>query len=310
MTVGKLTRVPLREVWKHEAHDFTRWLQENIDVINDILDFKIFSPEREKSAGSFSADILAEDENGDPVVIENQLEKSDHEHLGKLITYVSILEAKRGVWIVAEPRNEHIQAISWLNESSGAAFYLLKLEGVQIGESERAPLFTLITGPSEESISIGEKKKELAGRHLLRFRFWKGFLGMVEGKTKLYNNISPSKDSWITGSTGKSGLNFNITLRQHDAQVELWIGRGKEKAEENLQIFEALKKEQESIENVFGEPLEWQRLDGKMGCRIRKIIDLAGYSDESEWENLYEALADGISRLEKAILPHIPKLKM
>lgn len=110
--IGKLERVPLKEVWKHEALEFTKWLEENIDVLNDVLDINLSSVEREQSAGSFSVDLVAEDEAGDLVVIENQLGKSEHDHLGKLITYLTALEAKTAIWIVTDPRPEHVRAVS------------------------------------------------------------------------------------------------------------------------------------------------------------------------------------------------------
>ena len=138
--IGKIERIPLRDVWEHEAYDFTQWLQDNIEVLNDVLDFDLSAPESEQSAGSFSADLVAEDESGNLVIIENQLEKSNHDHLGKLITYLVTLDAKRAIWIVADPRPEHVSAIAWLNESSAANFYLLKLESIKIGESPPAPL--------------------------------------------------------------------------------------------------------------------------------------------------------------------------
>ena len=152
--IKKITRIPLREVWKHEALDFTKWLEENIDVLNDVLGLSLDNAESEQSAGSFSVDIVAE-ENGRIVVIENQLEKSDHDHLGKLITYLTMLDASIAIWIVSEPRPEHVKSIAWLNESSSASFYLLKVEAIKIGDSPPAPLLTLITGPSEGATEIG-----------------------------------------------------------------------------------------------------------------------------------------------------------
>ena len=109
--IGKIESVPLREIWKREAYDFTSWLQDNIDVLNDALGLSLSNPEREQSAGSFNVDLVAEDENGNPVIIENQLEKSDHNHLGKLITYLIAIGAKTVIWIVADPRPEHVGAI-------------------------------------------------------------------------------------------------------------------------------------------------------------------------------------------------------
>ena len=116
--IEKLQRVPLREVWRHEAYDFTQWLQENLDILNDTLDLELTSAEREQAAGSFSIDLVAENNDGQIVIIENQIEKSNHDHLGKLITYLSAREASGAIWIVSEPRQEHINAIAWLNEST------------------------------------------------------------------------------------------------------------------------------------------------------------------------------------------------
>src|SRR5215207_6380576 len=170
--IGKIQRVPLREVWKHEALDFTTWLRENIDVVSDVVNVPLDEAEREQSAGNFSVDLVARDSSGDPVVIENQLEKSDHDHLGKLLTYLVAFEAKAAIWIVSEPRPEHVSTITWLNESSPASFYLVKVEAIRIGDSPPAPLLTKVVGPSEESREVGETKKELAERYTLRRRFW------------------------------------------------------------------------------------------------------------------------------------------
>ena len=140
--IEKIKKVPLRNVWKHEAHDFTTWLENNIDVISDELDVEFNNVEREVSAGRFSVDLVAETSNSDRVIIENQLEPSNHDHLGKVITYLTVLDAKVAIWIVSNPRPEHVQAITWLNESSSASFYLIKIEAIQIGNSSPAPLLT------------------------------------------------------------------------------------------------------------------------------------------------------------------------
>jgi len=103
LMIGRLQRVALREVWKHEAQDFTQWLQNNIDILNEALDLNLVGAERERAAGDFNVDLVAEDEGGGTVVIENQLEKSNHDHLGKLLTYLSAMGAKAGIWIVSDP---------------------------------------------------------------------------------------------------------------------------------------------------------------------------------------------------------------
>lgn len=308
--IGKLERVPLREVWKHEASEFTKWLEENIDVLNDVLDINLSSVEREQSAGSFSVDLVAEDEDGNLVVIENQLGKSNHDHLGKLVTYLTALEAKTAIWIVTDPRPEYVRAISWLNESSAASFYLLKLEAVRIGESSPAPLLTLIVGPSEESRKVGAKKKRFAERDELRYRFWEQLLERARQRTKLHAGISPTRHAWIGTGAGKTGLSLNYVARQHEAYVELYIDRGKDSEAENEVIFDQLLKHKEDIETTFGEPLEWQRMEGKRACRIRKTLKLGGYLDEHRWPEIHEVMIDAMIRLEKALKPYISKLKV
>lgn len=307
--IGKIERVPLREVWKHEAIDLTRWLQDNIDVLNDAIDLNLSNPEREQSAGTFNVDIVAEDETGNPVIIENQLEKSDHDHLGKVITYLVAMGAKAAVWIVSDPRPEHIASISWLNESSSANFYLIKLEAIKIGGSPPAPLFTVIVGPSEEGKVVGKAKKDLAERYIIREKFWAKLLDAAKDKTKLHRNITPQQYAWLGTGAGKQGLGFNYSVRKNEAQVELYIDRGKEKEEENKYLFEQLYKHKEAIESSFGEPLEWQNLEGRRACRIRKKITRGGYRDnEDKWPEIHELMIDAMIKLEKAFRPYISKL--
>lgn len=310
-TIGKLQRVPLREVWENEASDFTPWLQENLDVLNEILDLSLSNAEREQSTGSFNVDLVAEDEAGNLVIIENQLEKSNHEHLGKLITYLTAMGAKSAIWIVADPRSEHVGAISWLNESRLADFYLLKVEAVKIGDSPPAPLLTIIVGPSETSREVGEAKEELAERYTLRQRFWASLLDRAKSKTKLHANISPSQYSWISTGAGKSGISFNYTIHKHEAIVELYIYRGKDSENENKAIFDAIYESKDDIESAFGDTLEWLRLDAKRACRIIKSIELGGYrDDESKWLEIQDSMIDTMIRLEKALKPYIERLKI
>lgn len=306
--IGKPQRVPLRAVWQHEALDFTVWLQDNIDVLNDVLNLNLASAEREQSVGAFSVDLVAEDESGDVVVIENQLERSDHDHLGKLVTYLTALGAKAAIWIVADPRPEHVSAVSWLNESSAADFYLVKVEAIQIGDSPPAPLLTRIVGPSEEGRVVGQTKKELAERHIIRQRFWTELLEMARAKTKLHSAISPGKDGCIGTGAGKSGLSFNYVIGQHQARVELYIDQGKDAEDANKAIYDQLQENKASIEERFGGPLEWQRLDGRRACRIKNDITSGGYRDEDMWPEIQDAMIDAMVNLEGALRKHISRM--
>lgn len=308
--IGKIERIKLRDVWKHEALDFTTWLEENVDALNDVLDFSLVSAEREQKAGVFSVDLVAEDENGNVVIIENQLEKSNHDHLGKVITYLVAMEAKKAIWIVSDPQPEHVKAIAWLNESSSASFYLLKIEAIKIGGSEPAPLLTRIVGPSQEARDVHETKKEIAERYTLRFQFWKQLLERAKEKTKLHAGISPGQYSWLGTGAGITGLSLNYAVRQHDAQVDLYIDRDKDSGEGNKVIFDALIEHKEQIEQDFGEPLLWERLDQKRACRISKTIEIGGYKDDDKWSAVHEAMIETMIRLERALRSHLDKLKL
>ena len=301
-TIGRLEIVPLRELWRHEALDFTRWLAANLDLLADKIGGDLSFVEREVAAGAFSADIVAEDGAGNVVIIENQLERTDHDHLGKLITYMSNLEAKRAIWVSSEPRPEHERAIHWLNEvlPADTGFYLVKVEAVRIGDSPAAPLFTVVAGPSEEARIVGEEKKELADRHIKRREFWTQLLERAKAKTKLHAQISPKTDNWISASV--AGIQFNYVVLMQGARVEIYIDTSN--ADQNKRIFDKLYGRKEQIENEFGAELDWQRLDDRKASRIAWEIRGGGLADATSWPGLQERMIDGMVRLEKAFAGH------
>ncbi|MDX6767068.1 MAG: DUF4268 domain-containing protein [Candidatus Methylacidiphilales bacterium] len=309
--IGKLERVDLREVWKHEAHNFTQWLENNIGVLNDALDLNLVNVDREQAAGSFSIDLVAEDEGGGTVIIENQLEKSNHDHLGKLITYLTAMSAKAAIWIVSDPRPEHVAAITWLNESSSAAFYMVKVEAVRIGDSPPAPLFTLIVGPSEETQSVGQAKKEIAERYGIRKRWWSTLIERSGKVNKLHAHITPGEYAWIGASSGLRGLNLNYVVTQDWRGAELYIDRGKDSEDENKFIFDQLAAHKSEIEDAFGGELSWERLDGKRACRIRIGLSDGGYrTAEEKWPALQDEIIKAMDRLEKSLRPYLSQLKL
>lgn len=307
--VGRIERVLLREVWKKEAKNFTTWLFENLEVLGEELDMDLTADEKEKNVGSFSADITAEDGSGQKVLIENQLEKTDHDHLGKILTYVSNLEAKTAIWISSKPRPEHETAIQWLNETGGdVRFYLVKIEAYRIGNSEPAAKFTVITGPSEKTEIVGEEKKGFAERHRKRHEFWKQLLEKSKKKTNLHANISPSIYSWIGAGSGKRGLGFNYAVTYKHGQVELYIDRGKDSDEENKRIFDELQSHKNEIEKDFGDKLKWERLDNRRASRISKRFDYSGLNDREKWDKLQEDMIEAMIRLEKSLKKYIKNI--
>jgi hypothetical protein len=309
INIGRLQRVPLREVWLHEARDFTTWLQENLEILNEALDLNLLSAVRERPAGDFSVDLVAEDDNGGTVVIENQLEKSNHDHLGKLITYLAAIGAKTAIWIVSDPRPEHVQAVAWLNEASGANFYMVKVEAVRIGESPAAPLFTEIVGPSEEAKEVGQTKQDIAERDLIYKRWWSQLIARSETVLKLHAHITPGTHNWISAGAGTRGIYFNYSVKQTEWSIELYIDRGKNADAENKAIFEQLAANRKPIEASFGHPLSWIS-DNKRACRIRYTSDRGGIrTPEEEWPELQDEIVHAMDRLEKAIRPYLNQLR-
>lgn len=299
MTVGKITRVPLREVWAHEAYDFTAWLAKNLDVLNEVLDFELVSAEREQAAGDFSVDMVGEDGDGHTVVVENQLEKSDHDHLGKVLTYLSALDAKAAVWIVARARPEHTQAVVWLNESTAADFYLIQLEAVRIGDSPAAPLFTRIAGPSVEGRAVGARKRESSEREDLRREFWSQLIEAAAAKTDLHARCTPTNAYWIQAASSISGLNWDYAVKANDMRVELYMDRNE--PAETQALFDAIHRKKAAIEGAFGSPLEWDEREGRRSCNICFNLPGGGLDDRGRWPETIERAVDTMLRLEGAL---------
>ena len=306
--IAKIERIALRDVWPHEASDFTQWLEENIDVLSEAIDRNIVNVEREKKTEStFSVDLFAEDEAGSSIIIENQLEKSNHDHLGKVITYLTAMQANTAVWIVADPRPEHVAALSWLNESTNADFYLLKIEAIRIENSSPAPLLTLIVGPSEEGKSIGRSKQEMSELHDIRYK-WRSRL-VQHPDAERHSRITPGKYSWI-GLLRVSGIGFNFAVTQESTGAEVYIDRGKGMNHENLQIFDQLHAKKDQIETDFGGSLSWERLEGKRACRIRAAVSGGYRNPEEDWQAIHDQLTNAMNRLVSAIRPHLMSLKI
>ena len=304
--IGNLQKVPLRDLWGSEPNDFSPWLEENIEVLNDAIGLSISISDREhRPTDRLIVDLLGETDTG-RVVIENQLEASNHDHLGKLITYLTAIDAKVGIWIVADPKPEHIGAITWLNQTNLAEFYLVKLEAVRVEESLPAPLLTLIVGPSEEGKQVGENKKEEKERNTLRRDFWRQLLDRACKRTLLHVNVSARPVASLYAAV-KRGIFLQYNITQYDSSVGLYIDRRDEN--ENYEIYHALENVKKEIEEAFGEPLEWKPLIGKRLCRIVKPLSAGGYRSETEdWEEIQDAMIDAMIRLNDALEPHIKAL--
>jgi len=312
MSIGKLESVPLRELWKHEERGFSAWLEDNIETLSEVLDVSLSAVERERTAGAFQVDLLAEDGDGNLVIIENQLETTDHDHLGKVLTYLTNLEAKTAIWVTAKPRPEHIRAVAWLNEATPAdiAFYLVRLAAYRIGGSDPAPFCTVIVAPSAETKDIGRQKKDLAERHILRLKFWEQLLARAKERgVTLHASISPSKENWISTGAGKTGLGFNyVVWVEEKTAIDLYIDTGER--DHNKRIFDSFHSKREKIEADFGAALLWERLDDRRASRVRFPMRKGGLkADETNWGSIQDAMIDAMDRFSRALRPHIQALQ-
>lgn len=310
VNIGKVNKVILREIWKNEARDFTAWLSENLDTLGEVLEMQLVLIEKEKQVGSFFLDILAEGENGETVIIENQLEKTDHDHLGKMLTYLSNLDAKIAIWISPSPREEHKIAIDWLNQNSpdDIGFYLIRVEAIQINNSDAAPLFTIESEPTEMTKTVGKEKRDLAERHHKRREFWAQLLEKSKQRTKLFSNTSPKYDHWIGTGIGKTGVSLNLVITKDRGQVEIYIDRGAGHLELNKARYGKFVQYKNQIESTFGGPLKWERLDKKRASRISYRYENAGLSNEEQWPIIQDTLINQAIKLNDAIKPYIKEL--
>ncbi|MFQ6061055.1 MAG: DUF4268 domain-containing protein [Thermoplasmata archaeon] len=307
MSVEKPEYVALRKMWNKEIA-FSGWLKDNINILGERIGLSLEGAEDEQPVGSFSVDITAE-ESGRLVAIECQFDRANHDHLGKLLTYLTNLDAKIGIWICEDPKLEHMRAVNWLNEVSpdDVSFYLVKVEGFRIGDSSPAPLFTVVCSPTEETRRIGERKKDLAESQRKRLEFWRKLLERSRERTRLFENISPGKDHWIGTGAGTYGLAYNYVITKNRGRVELYIDKGDK--DTNKAMFDELKSKKEQIESEFGGPLDWQRLDDRRASRICKDFHYAGLADESKWGKLQDDMIDAMIKLEKSMRRHISRLR-
>lgn len=306
LAVAPLQAAPLREAFPHEAHDFTAWLSQHLDALGERIGLGLTLVQQEKDVGSFRLDLLCEDEAGDLVIVENQLEATDHRHLGQVLTYLVNLDAKTAIWVTAEPRPEHQRVVDWLNEATPAdtAFYLVRVEAVRIGGSPYAPLFTKIVGPDSQAKEIGQEKKDFAERHQKNLSFWQG-LAACAVERKASGRFTPSKQHWVTVRR-IAGSEINLQILKDGAAVELYIDGGD--AESNKSVFDALWLQQGSIEQAFGATFQWMRLDDRRASRVIWRTGDGSLSNPDSWPGLYDLLLDRLEHLDRAFRPYLLKL--
>lgn len=305
--IGKLKEIDVRNLWQHEQHDFSAWLskENNLEYLNDILGLTLTDVNTEEYVGPFRCDIVAKDETtNDVVIIENQLEPTNHEHLGKTITYAAGLNAKYIVWIAKKAKEEHRAAIEWLNNNSSQNinFFLIEIHAYQIGDSEPAPLFKIIEQPNDfiKADKINSKNGELNKTQSERLVFWDQFNQAVIEHNKLFNVRKATTDHWYHVAIGTSDAHIAITLvnKENKIGVELHISDDK-------RLFDKLHSNKEAIESEFGAKLQWNRLDERKASRIIYYIDGLNFDDRSNYPDLNEKIISTVIKMRKVFKKYL-----
>ena len=297
--IGKLTEVDVRDLWKHEQYDFSNWLakEENIKLLDDEIGLTLMDINKEVYIGSYRCDLVAKDETtGQIVIIENQLEATNHDHLGKIITYAAGLDAKTIIWIVKEAREEHKAAIEWLNNNSSEeiGFFLIELHAYKINDSLPAPMFNVVEKPNNftKTSKQNYSDKELNRSQNERLMFWEEFNTVIVAKGKPFSVRKPTTDHWydVAIGTSEAHLAINLVNKENKIVLELYIL-------DNKKLFDHLYEDKEKIENTLQMNFSWERLDGKKASRIKHDVLGLDFSDHSNYPQLMDECIEKILKM-------------
>lgn len=313
--LGRLTKAEVRDAWQNEANDFTPWLAlaPNLQLLGETIGLELELEAVERNVGPFRADILCKEVGSDRwILIENQLEQTDHTHMGQLITYAAGLDAVTIVWIAREFREEHRAALDWLNGVTGTDihFFGLEIELWQIGESALAPKFNLVSQPNDwQKVATASAKSENSERQGLQFQFWTGFKSYLETHSKILSPRKPYPQNWMPFALGRSGItlcavaslwnNRESTWNKHELRAEVTLEGAAKVYYAQLEVQKA------EIEAEVGAPLIWDT-KGKI-IRIQFLRD-ANLEDETQWPTDFAWLQEHLERLHKVFRSRIQNL--
>ena len=266
--LGRIVEIKnLREIWANEASDFTKWLAEddNLSLLSETIGVDLELIKTEADVGRFSVDILAKEMNsGRKVIIENQIEPTNHDHLGKVITYAAGHDAALAIWIVRNAKEEHAKAVEWLNDHTddSVGFFLLEIKVLQIGDSPRAPQFKIIVKPNEwaKAIKSDSDSRELTDTKQRQLQFWMDFRQYMENKRTSFSLRSPRAQHWYTFSIGSSIAYLSVIVNTVNNRLgcEFYTPRNKD-------LYNYLIDKKDEIESKLGK-CEW--IDAPIASRI------------------------------------------
>jgi len=310
--LSKLERVDLREAWKHEANDFTPWLaeEENLQTLAEALGIsELELVDTEYSIGDFKLDILCT-EGDQQVVIENQLEPTDHRHLGQILAYAAGVDAKKVIWVAESFRPEHLAALDYLNVNTidDLSFFAVQIELWRIGDSPLAPKFEVVAKPNDWARAGREQARAASSSSptkTLQHRFW---TALVERLAKEAPQIKPAKPRachWLNTSIGRSGFSLTVTANTKDERlgVEIYLSGADAKHR-----FTGLLSAKETIESGVGFSLDWMELPAKTASKIVSFYSDASLEEESRWHEYQDWLIQRLVAMERVFRPIVKTL--
>ena len=312
--LGRLEQVDVRTVWTNEASEFTPWLarQENLDILGEALGLSLETVSVEREVGSFRADIVCSDINTDTtVLIENQLARTDHDHLGKLLTYAAGLHAKTVLWVVTKVRDEHRAVLDLLNTitSDDYRFFGVEIELLRIGASPIAPRFNIVSMPNDWSRSVANvtKDKVMSETKRKQLEYWDSFRSILnELKGSVSGNYKPQPQQWMAFRIGRTGFHLAavVNFKQRYVRVELYItGEG---ANDRLV---RLEEENDQIERDLGFELEWgdqssEARDQRISLYLRDVDP----TDKADWSRQHNWLANNLNDMHRVFVDRVKNL--
>jgi hypothetical protein len=290
VSLSRIVKINPRDIWRHEALDFTQWLSkdENISLLCEELDINLENIRSEASAGRYNVDIVADDSDTNrKVIIENQLECTDHKHLGQLLTYASAYDASIIIWVVTDYTEEHRQAIDWFNKniSEGINFFLVHLEVYKIDESNPAPKFTIICEPNNwgRTVKSSGEGNMASDTKLLQKEFWDSLKEYNISKRLGVNfNQTPRPQHWYNLSIGSSKCHIGLTINT----IKKCFGCEVYVSSDRL-VYDKFFGNKDFIESELGYELEWMELPDTVAFRIKVSVD-GDVRDRTSWENHFE----------------------
>lgn len=313
--LGRLESVDLRSEWDTEGSHFTPWLarEENLTVLGDTINIELQLEAKEQPVGPFRADILCTDvSNGSQVLIENQLERTDHTHLGQLMTYAAGLHTVTIVWIAARFTDEHRAALDWLNEitADDISFFGLEVELWRIGNSPPAPKFNVVSKPNNWSRSVSQAARSIAAGELsetkqLQLEYWGAFKEYADANSTAVRPTKPLPQHWMNLAIGRSNFlnNALINTREKRIGTHLVVLGADAKAH-----FHLLHAKRDQFEADAGEQFDWRELPDGIESHVFIIKENVDPTDRDDWPNQHQWLLEKLELIDRVFRSAIREL--